>query len=374
VSRTLGTPDGHAAAQVLSTALVGRLTGLVALFERELGQERGLPRGLVDVVVDRAVAAWVQTDDAARRDDVDVLSAPFCDVVGELPAALPEQGAVPQLLVLLEAVARCGPAVWSALDDAHAAAHPGLQWSELVHAASRAAVESGRTAEAARWQLSAVRAAHSAVRAPGTSPGAAMSLVGAVQALAVADVLPTAVVEPLLAPARLALAPLLSAHAAEGVATHAHEARTTPHLPEEPERRPAAQRSSCPRSAACSPASGSPLHVVPDGRPGRPRQVLPVERGPHDREPGVALALADRPRDVAHPQPRVAALLGVGRRPAPVLHEEHPQPVLGRTEVVRVQRPQHRVLGHAGVEVGHQPAEDRLAADRVVEAGHGLPL
>ena len=107
--------------------------------------------------------------------------------------------------MLLEAVARAGAPQWAALEAAHAAAHSGLRWSELVHAGSRAAVEGGRTVDVARWQLSAVRAAHSAVRLPGTSTGAAMSLVGAVQALAVADLLPTAVVEPLLAPARLAL-------------------------------------------------------------------------------------------------------------------------------------------------------------------------
>ena len=137
--------------------------------------------------------------------DVDVLSAPFAQVVGELPAPLPTSGAVRELLVLLEAVARADAPAWSALDAAHTATHTGLQWSELLHAASRAAVEHGRTVDVARWQLSAVRAAHSAVRPPGTSPGAAMGLVGAVQALAVADALPSAVGDPLLAPARAAL-------------------------------------------------------------------------------------------------------------------------------------------------------------------------
>jgi hypothetical protein len=205
VSRTLGTPDGRAAAQVLSTALVGRLPDLVALLQRELGQERGLAPAVVEAVVDRAVAAWAQADDAAGADDVELLSAPFAAVVGELPAPPPAQGAVRELLVLLEAVARAGASQWAALDAAHAAAHSGLQWSELVHAGSRAAVAGGRSVDVARWQLSAVRAAHSAVRLPGTSTGAAMSLVGAVQALAVADLLPTAVVEPLLAPARSAL-------------------------------------------------------------------------------------------------------------------------------------------------------------------------
>lgn len=208
VSRTIGTSDGRAAAQVLSTALVGRLTDLVALLERELGR---LPPSVVDVLVDRTVAAWVQGGDAlsgARADgarDVAVLCAPFAEVVGELPPAPPSAGAVRELLVLLEAVACGGPARWAALEAAHAAAHRGLQWSELTHEASRAAFDSGRTLDVARWQLSAVRAAHSAVERPGTGTGAAMSLVGAVQALAVADVLPTAVVDPLLAPARTAL-------------------------------------------------------------------------------------------------------------------------------------------------------------------------
>ena len=205
VSRSLGTPEGSGAAQVLSAALVGRLTDLVALLERELGQERGLPQGVVDAAVDAVVAAWASADDAAGAVDVEVLSTPFAEVAGELPAAPPQQGAVRELMVLLETVARADAPQWASLDTAHGLGHSGLQWSELVHAASRAAVESGRTVDVARWQLSAVRAAHSAVRLPGTSTGAAMSLVGAVQALAVVDVLPTDVVEPLLAPARLAL-------------------------------------------------------------------------------------------------------------------------------------------------------------------------
>ena len=205
VSRSLGTPDGSGAAQVLSAALVGRLPDLVALLERELGQERGLPQGVVDAAVDGVVAAWASADDAAGAVDVEVLSTPFAEVAGELPAAPPQSGAVRELMVLLETVARADAAQWASLDTAHGLGHSGLQWSELVHAASRAAVVSGRTVDVARWQLSAVRAAHSAVRLPGTSTGAAMSLVGAVQALAVVDVLPSDVVEPLLAPARLAL-------------------------------------------------------------------------------------------------------------------------------------------------------------------------
>jgi hypothetical protein len=205
VSRSLGTPDGSAAAQVLSAALVGRLSDLVALLEHELGHERALPQAVVDAVVDRVVAAWTVADEAACAGDAERLSAPFVEVAGELPALPPSQGSAGALMVLLEAVARAGAAQWAALEAAHEATHTGLQWSELVHAASRAAVESDRVLDVARWQLSGVRAAHAAVRPPGPSCGAALSLVGAVQALAVADVVPSSVADPLLAPARAAL-------------------------------------------------------------------------------------------------------------------------------------------------------------------------
>ena len=205
VTRSLGTPDGSAAAQVLSGALVGRLPDLVGLLEHELGRERALAPAVVDAVVDRVVAAWAGADGAVAATDVELLSAAFAEVAGELPAPPPRSGAADALLRLLEAVARSSAAQWSALEAAHEATHSGLQWSELVHVASRAAVESGRVVDVARWQLSGVRAAHSAARSPGPSCGAAMSLVGAVQALAVADLLPTSVADPLLAPARTAL-------------------------------------------------------------------------------------------------------------------------------------------------------------------------
>ena len=202
-SRTLGTRAGAGAAQALQTALVGRLDDLVQLLVRELGDERGLPREVVDVVVDRAVAAWVQDDDTALLPDVATLSAPWMPLVGELPPLPPRVGAVPQLLALLEAAGRADPSAWAALETAHAAEHTGLGWSDAVHTASRAAVEHGRTLPVARWQLSAVRAAHAAGHSrSGRAPGAAMSLVGAVQALAVLDVVPDSLSAPLLAPCR----------------------------------------------------------------------------------------------------------------------------------------------------------------------------
>ena len=75
-------------------------------------------------------------------------------------------------------------------------------------------------------------------------------------------------------------------------------------------------------------------------------------------------------RHVAHPQARVAALLGVGRRAAPVLLEEHPQPLLGGPEVVLgVERPQRLVLRDAAVELADELGEGLVAAE-VVVVGH----
>src|SRR5262249_22527259 len=60
--------------------------------------------------------------------------------------------------------------------------------------------------------------------------------------------------------------------------------------------------------------------------------------------------------------------LGVGVRPAPVLHEEQPQVLLCGAQVLpRVERAQHLVLGHQLVEAPDDPVERRLTADGLVE-------
>ena len=60
------------------------------------------------------------------------------------------------------------------------------------------------------------------------------------------------------------------------------------------------------------------------------------------------------------PESRVTTLVGVRRRAAPVLLEEHRQPVRGRAEVVfRVERPQLRVVSHPLVEAVHDADERR---------------
>ena len=77
---------------------------------------------------------------------------------------------------------------------------------------------------------------------------------------------------------------------------------------------------------------------------------------------------------VAHPQPRVAAGVAVGGRPAPVLHEEQREPLPGRPEVVRlgVQSEQHGVVGNPVVEAVDEGDEERRAAHPLVQGllGH----
>lgn len=209
-SASLGTAAGAVAAHLLRAALVGRLDDLVRLLTTSL-DGAGHPREVADVVVDRAVAAWVQEDDTAYAADVARLTVPWDALVGEVPPLPPSSGDVPALLTLLEAVGRADRAAWDALDAAHTAQHTGLSWSQSMHAASRAAVEQDRTGpdrvvDVARWQLSAVRAIAAAGHGQdGRVPGAAMSVVGGVQALALHDVLEPQVADRLLAPCRSVL-------------------------------------------------------------------------------------------------------------------------------------------------------------------------
>ena len=89
-------------------------------------------------------------------------------------------------------------------------------------------------------------------------------------------------------------------------------------------------------------------------------QVRLVDRDAHAAQPGVALERADLEGGVPHPQPRVAALVRIGLRAAPVLLQEHPQALLGRAEVLLgIERAQHRVVGDLFVEAGTMPANVR---------------
>src|ERR671931_1914931 len=108
--------------------------------------------------------------------------------------------------------------------------------------------------------------------------------------------------------------------------------------------------------------------IVPKGLLLVLRQLQTLHRPPHVAEPGVALPLADRERRVPHPQPGMSLLTGVRTGTAPVLLQEHPQPVCRCVQIrIRVERPQHRIVRHARVELVDQLAEGRRAADRLVE-------
>ena len=69
----------------------------------------------------------------------------------------------------------------------------------------------------------------------------------------------------------------------------------------------------------------------------------------------------------------MATLLAVGRRAAPVLHQEQRE-VAGRLgEVVGVEGPQQRVAGDAEVEAVDQVDEERLPAHPLVQSAvHGV--
>ena len=94
-----------------------------------------------------------------------------------------------------------------------------------------------------------------------------------------------------------------------------------------------------------------------------------VEGVPHVAQPGVPLRLPDDEVRVPHAQPGVPTPLVVGTRPAPVLHEEQAQVLLGRPEVpAGVDRAQVGIGGHPAVEGVHQAEEGLLAAHGLVEA------
>src|ERR1700760_1240256 len=112
--------------------------------------------------------------------------------------------------------------------------------------------------------------------------------------------------------------------------------------------------------------------VVPQHRVQLRVQVQLVQGRAHVPQPGVPRRLVDDEAHVPHPQPGVAAQFVVGLRAAPVLDEEQPQVVLGRREVLgRVHRPQLRILGHQLVKAVHQPVEELITADRLVEGARG---
>src|SRR5699024_5333293 len=113
---------------------------------------------------------------------------------------------------------------------------------------------------------------------------------------------------------------------------------------------------------------GGAVQVVPQRLRVQRREVERVHGIAHVAQPRVLGRGGDGEHGVAHPQPRMAALLAVGLRPAPVLLEEGAQAVLGPGEVLLgVHRPELGILGDPLVEAVHEAHEGLVTADGLVE-------
>src|SRR5512133_645703 len=125
----------------------------------------------------------------------------------------------------------------------------------------------------------------------------------------------------------------------------------------------------------------SPLHVGPQLMLLLRCQRDRIDRIPHMVQPAVPHRRRHRERGMAHAQPRVSALLAVGGWAAPILLQEHAQPLFGRSKVsFGIEGAQWGVECNPFVEPLHKCNEGLVAADGVVESlqrclfGHRDPL
>ena len=96
------------------------------------------------------------------------------------------------------------------------------------------------------------------------------------------------------------------------------------------------------------------------------RQLRLVQRAVHQRHPSVPGRFVQPERRVAHPQPGMATLLHVSRRPAKAPNQEQAQPLFGTGKVFgRIHRPENVVARDLRVERADQPPESLLANQRV---------
>lgn len=197
-----------------STALGSRLLGRLPHLHALLVQEGPLAHADVDVAatgaaLDAVTATWCAPCPDAVLEDLAVLVAPWRAAVPPFPAPLPTavpDGASAALLDLLDLLAGCTPAQWTALDEAHDASYDGLGWSDAVHAACALSAETDRTFDVARWLLATARTAGTTGHPTDlVAPGAMMSVVAAVQATCVRDLLPEQDVATMTGPCRAVL-------------------------------------------------------------------------------------------------------------------------------------------------------------------------
>lgn len=198
------------ASSLLATRLVGRLPDLHALLlSSEPLNGTDVPVGAIGAALDAVTAVWTSPQHSSRPGDLALMLTAWDAAVPIFPSPLPEcdvPGAREALYDLLDRLAHCTPEQWADLDSAHVASYDLLGWSEHVHEACKAAAEAGRTIDVARWLLAAARTGNNTGHPQsGFAPGAMMSVVAAVQAICVLDVLPAESLAIMTGPCRASL-------------------------------------------------------------------------------------------------------------------------------------------------------------------------
>jgi hypothetical protein len=79
---------------------------------------------------------------------------------------------------------------------------------------------------------------------------------------------------------------------------------------------------------------------------------------------------------MAHSQSRVTALVGIGRWPAKILHEEQCQMPGRRFEVIGIERPKQRIVGHQRIKLRYERLKGGGTAGTLIRRRciiHGYP-
>ena len=99
--------------------------------------------------------------------------------------------------------------------------------------------------------------------------------------------------------------------------------------------------------------------------------------GVHCRQPVITLERANRKRGVPHAEAGVPSFVGIGGRPAPVLHEEKAEPFLchGQVVLLGIEREQYLILGDANViEVVDQFGKEWFPTDSFEQGCRSHPI
>jgi hypothetical protein len=198
--------EAAVALEALSEALVGDLDGLLDLLRREAPlDDPDVPAAATEACLDAVAAAWVGAGAGPAALAVgQALRRAFDEALPPWAPPLPDDGYgphAPDVRDVLDAVVRLDDDAWARVEAAHRAARGRRTWSEAMHVACRAAHEDDRLPAVARAQLAAARALRlSPVSTTPRASACAMSVVAAVQATAVLDLVEVETARELLRP------------------------------------------------------------------------------------------------------------------------------------------------------------------------------